>query len=156
MSAAALKRGVLGGFAGAIIFAVIVELVRVAALFTPLVFWIGLWSFLGAGVIGGTAGAVFGMFAGAWQIRGWAKDAVIGILAGCFLGLLAAVLVSDASFRHIFHTSDIGGFLRAIICANARRPLPGRDIRLHSRRRKMGCEAAEKPLQRPRPLLKTF
>jgi hypothetical protein len=50
----------------------------------------GLW--LAAAATGGVAGAVFGAFAGARVLKGRAKAVVLGTLAGCVLGLLAAYL----------------------------------------------------------------
>jgi hypothetical protein len=50
----------------------------------------GLW--LASAAAGGVAGAAFGAFAGAWVVKGRAKAVVVGTLAGCVLGLLAAYL----------------------------------------------------------------
>jgi len=89
--AKAAGRAVLGAFSGAVLASIGLVFLGEAVFsyhppdhgFGPL--------FMGMG-IGALVGAAIGVFAGAWELRGKTRDAVVGLLTGAVAGLLAGVL----------------------------------------------------------------
>lgn len=92
--AAAVTRGVVGGVAGSVVCLFLVLVLCEAVDYHPPSHETVLLVTLPSIAVGVVAGAVFGVLAGTWEIRGIAKVVALGAAAGCLLGLLAAVVHS--------------------------------------------------------------
>src|SRR5690349_3940577 len=87
-----LGRVVLGASAGAVVAVTLAAVLGQALSYYPPDDDAGTRLFLAVDGPGGTAGAVLAAVAGTREIRGWAKDLVVGTLGGCFVGMVGGFL----------------------------------------------------------------
>src|SRR5437764_13375807 len=92
-----LSRIILGASAGAVVAIMITAFVGAALSYYPPDDEAGGQLFLAVAGAGGTAGAVLAAVAGTRQVRGRARDVIVGTLGGCVLGVLGGLLYAAAA-----------------------------------------------------------
>jgi hypothetical protein len=108
-TSASIKRAGLGALCGAVICLTLTAVAYQILSDQPPEEDVGMLLFLASVGAGGTAGAILGTVAGAWELRGRGRAVVLGALAGCLVGLVGAVLYTSVATGY----HDIWGKLAA-------------------------------------------